>query len=143
MNRLSLDNQICFPLYALSRQVTAQYRPMLEKLDLTYPQYLVLLLLWETDNQTVSAIGSRLLLDSGTLTPLLKRLEQKGLITRQRNATDERQVCIQLTDSGNALREQALDIPAQLQTDLHLSNAEAISLRNQLVALLNKITNEQ
>ncbi|WP_020605709.1 MarR family winged helix-turn-helix transcriptional regulator [Spirosoma spitsbergense] len=142
MNRLTLTNQVCFPLYALSRQVTAHYRPLLEQLDLTYPQYLVMLLLWETDNQSVSAIGDRLLLDSGTLTPLLKRLEQKELVSRTRNMADERQVSIQLTDTGRALREQAATVPEQLQQRLQLTDQQAISLRDQLVTLLNQLTNE-
>lgn len=142
MNRLSLANQVCFPIYALSRQVTAHYRPLLEQLNLTYPQYLVMLLLWETDNQFVSAIGDRLLLDSGTLTPLLKRLEQKGLVSRTRNTTDERQVSIQLTDAGKALNEQAATVPEQLQQRLQLSDQQAINLRDQLVTLLDQLTNK-
>ncbi|MFD2572072.1 MarR family winged helix-turn-helix transcriptional regulator [Spirosoma soli] len=140
MDRLALSNQICFPLYALSRQVTALYRPLLEKLDLTYPQYLVMLLLWETDNVTVGAIGDRLLLDTGTLTPLLKRMTQKGLITRTRNPADERQVTIQLTDSGRAMRNQAIHIPAELQNNLNLDDAQAVSLHHQLVTLLTQLS---
>ncbi|GAB3018248.1 MarR family winged helix-turn-helix transcriptional regulator [Spirosoma pulveris] len=140
MNKLLLDNQLCFPLYALSRQVTALYRPLLESLDLTYPQYLVMLLLWETDNRSVGEIGERLLLDSGTLTPLLKRLEQKQLITRTRNPADERQVTIQLTEAGRALQNRAGDIPAQLQERMSLDNEQTISLRVQLMTLLNQLT---
>jgi DNA-binding MarR family transcriptional regulator len=143
MNRLSLANQVCYPLYALSRQVTAHYRPLLEQLELTYPQYLVMLLLWETDNQSVSAIGDRLLLDSGTLTPLLKRLEQKGLVSRKRSTTDERQVSIQLTDAGKSLREQAATVPQQLQQRMQLTDQQAINLRDQLLTLLNQLTNEE
>lgn len=139
MKKLLLANQLCFPLYALSRQVTALYRPMLEKLELTYPQYLVMLLLWETDHQSVGEIGDRLLLDSGTLTPLLKRLEQKSLITRQRNPADERQVTLQLTEQGIALREQAAAIPAQLQASLNLDDQRAIDLHNQLTTLLSQL----
>lgn len=140
MEKLLLANQLCFPLYALSRQVTALYRPLLEKLELTYPQYLVMLLLWETDSQSVGALGERLLLDSGTLTPLLKRLEQKALITRQRNPADERQVSIQLTDGGRALQQQATEIPAQLLENFDLNPQEAIALRTQLVTLLHQLT---
>ena len=140
MKRLLLDNQLCFPLYALSRQLTALYRPMLDSMELTYPQYLVMLLLWETDSLSVGAIGDRLLLDSGTLTPLLKRLEQKALITRKRNPDDERQVTIQLTEAGRALQEQATDIPTQLQSSLNLDDKQAIDLRNQLVTLLHQLT---
>ncbi|MBC3787046.1 MarR family winged helix-turn-helix transcriptional regulator [Spirosoma utsteinense] len=140
MDKLLLANQVCFPLYALSRQVTALYRPLLEKLDLTYPQYLVLLLLWETDRVSVSDIGDRLLLDSGTLTPLLKRMEQKGLISRTRNPADERQVTIQLTESGRALQEQALNVPTDLQASLNLGNEPLIALRVQLQTLLDQIS---
>ena len=140
MKRLLLDAQVCFPLYALSRQVTALYRPLLEKLDLTYPQYLVLLLLWESDGVTVSAIGDRLLLDSGTLTPLLKRMEQKGLINRTRNPADERQVTILLTENGRALQEQALNVPTDLQASLNLGDEQLIALRGQLKTLLDQIS---
>ncbi|MCX6216825.1 MarR family transcriptional regulator [Spirosoma sp.] len=140
MKKLLLDNQLCFPLYALSRQVTALYRPLLERLELTYPQYLVMLLLWETDNRFVGEIGDRLLLDSGTLTPLLKRLEQKQLVTRKRNPADERQVTIQLTEAGQALKNQAVDIPTQLQEGLNLDDKQIINLRIQLVTLLNQLT---
>ena len=142
MNQLALASQVCFPLYALSRQVTAHYRPLLEQLNLTYPQYLVMLLLWETDNQSVSAIGDRLLLDSGTLTPLLKRLEQKGLVSRTRNTDDERQVSIQLTEPGKALHERAATVPKQLLQRMNLTDQQAISLRDQLVTLLNQLTTE-
>ena len=90
MDKLCLENQMCFKLYALSRQFTARYRPVLEKLDMTYPQYLVMLVLWKEKSITVKELGNRLYLDSGTLTPLLKRLEQKGLLSRQRDAADER-----------------------------------------------------
>ena len=140
MNKLLLDSQLCFPLYALSRQVTAQYRPLLEKLDLTYPQYLVLLLLWELDNRTVGELGERLLLDSGTLTPLLKRMEQKGLLTRQRNPTDERQVTIQLTESGRGLQQQAMDIPTQLVQSMNLDEQQVVDLRNQLQTILQQLS---
>lgn len=140
MNKLLLDSQVCFPLYALSRQVTAQYRPFLEKLDLTYPQYLVLLLLWESDNRTVGEIGERLLLDSGTLTPLLKRMEQKGLLTRNRNPDDERQVTLLLTESGRIMQNQAMEIPDQLQESLHLDTQQLIALRDQLQTILHQLT---
>jgi DNA-binding MarR family transcriptional regulator len=139
MNTLLLDSQLCFPLYALSRQVTAQYRPLLDKLDLTYPQYLVLLLLWESDNRTVGELGERLLLDSGTLTPLLKRMAQKGLLTRQRNPADEREVTIQLTEHGQAMKERALDIPTQLQESLQLDTQQLVALRNQLQTLVDQL----
>ena len=140
MKKLLLQNQLCFPLYALSRQLTAVYRPLLEKLELTYPQYLVMLVLWQADAKTVGELGAKLLLDSGTLTPLLKRLEQKKLITRQRNPADERQVTILLTEAGRTLRELAADIPGQLQASLHMDDQQAIQLRQQLVTLLDQIS---
>ncbi|WP_375447160.1 MarR family winged helix-turn-helix transcriptional regulator [uncultured Fibrella sp.] len=140
MKKLLLQNQLCFPLYALSRQLTALYRPMLEKLELTYPQYLVMLVLWEADTKTVGELGAKLLLDSGTLTPLLKRLEQKKLITRQRNPADERQVTILLTEAGRNLRELAADIPTQLQASLHMDDQQAVNLQQQLVTLLYQIS---
>src|SRR5215208_2846205 len=104
---VALDDQLCFALYAASRAVTARYRPMLDVLGLTYPQYLVMMLLWESDHQTVGQLGSRLALDSGTLSPLLKRLTAAGLVTRHRRVEDERSVSIALTDEGLALRDRA------------------------------------
>src|SRR5438309_10725674 len=106
-----LDDQLCFALYAASRAVTARYRPMLEELGLTYPQYLVMMLLWEEDNQTVGQLGSRLALDSGTLSPLLKRLTAAGLVTRQRRLDDERSVSIALTPARQAPKDRAFSLP--------------------------------
>ncbi|MCC5936770.1 MAG: MarR family transcriptional regulator [Lunatimonas sp.] len=111
---LKLENQICFPLYAASRLITKHYQPLLEELEVTYPQYLVLLLLWEKDRQKVTELGECLLLESSTLTPLLKRLEQKGFIHRARSQKDERQVIISLTDSGKLAKQAALPIPEKL-----------------------------
>jgi DNA-binding MarR family transcriptional regulator len=111
-NPLALDQQVCFALYAASRAVTDAYRPLLGELDLTYPQYLVLLVLWERDGLTVSDIGERLYLDSGTLTPLLKRLEAQGLVDRSRDPQDERRVVIRLTAAARALKDDAAGIPA-------------------------------
>lgn len=108
---LRLDNQLCFALYRASRALTRAYTPLLEPLGLTYPQYLVLLVLWEEDDLTVSALGERLSLDSGTLTPLLKRLEVQGSIARHRDSTDERVVRIQLTQAGKNLKSQARHVP--------------------------------
>src|SRR5579875_3340210 len=101
---LKLENQLCFTVYACSREIIRMYRPMLDKLGITYPQYLVLLVLWEMDELTVSQLGERLYLDSGTLTPLLKRMESMGLITRRRSETDERKVYIYLTEQGQDLK---------------------------------------
>lgn len=106
-----LENQLCFLLYASSREMTKKYKPLLEKLDITYPQYLVLLLLWEQDTLTVKKLGELLSLDSGTLTPMLKRMEHNGLIIRKRSSQDERSVMVQLTDKGFGLQEEACLIP--------------------------------
>lgn len=111
---LILEQQLCFALYNASRALTRAYGPLLEPLGLTYPQYLVMLVLWEVKSATVKALGERLTLDSGTLTPLLKRLEQRGLIQRKRDTEDERVVRITLTPEGQALQEQARSIPADL-----------------------------
>jgi len=112
--KLHLQNQLCFPLYAASRLTTQIYGPFLKELDLTYPQYLVMLVMWEHQVQTVNQIGNRLLLESNTLTPLLKRLEQKKLISRMRSETDERSVIIRLTEKGELLQSQAVEIPDKL-----------------------------
>ena len=115
---LALDNQLCFALYAANRAITARYRPLLAELNLTYPQYLVMLVLWEAgeNGQTVrvSDLGKRLRLDSGTLTPLLKRLAERDLVTRLRDTTDERVVTVAPTEKGSAMRQQARDIPGRL-----------------------------
>lgn len=111
---LKIDNMLCFALYAASRTAVESYRPLLDKLDLTYPQYLTLLLLWEREPRTVKEIGNALYLDSGTLSPLLKRLEKKGLLIRQRDTQDERLVNISLTEAGRALKEQVRDLPETL-----------------------------
>ena len=113
-NPLALDNQFCFALYSASHAMTKTYKPLLDRLGLTYPQYLVMLVLWEQDGILVKDIGARLFLDSGTLTPLLKRLEAGGLLARARDAHDERQVRIGLTEGGRALRQQAQAIPEQV-----------------------------
>src|ERR671914_997756 len=119
-----LDDQLCFALYAASRAVTARYRPMLDELGLTYPQYLVMMLLWEQDSQTVGQLGSRLALDSGTLSPLLKRLTAAGLVTRHRRVEDERSVSIALTEEGRALRDKADAISEEIICALDLDRDE-------------------
>ncbi|MBD0254786.1 MAG: MarR family transcriptional regulator [Cytophagales bacterium] len=122
---LQVDHFFCFQLYAASRALTGMYRPLLEPLGLTYPQYLVMVVLWEKESLNVKQLGEKLFLDSGTLTPLLKKLEGQGLVMRQRSATDERQVIIGLTPQGRALRESAESIPATLLCQLNLSEGEA------------------
>ena len=111
---LHLDNQLCFALYSANLALNKLYRQLLAPLNLTYPQYLVMLVLWERDDLTVSGIGERLFLDSATLTPLLKRLESAGLLLRQRSRQDERQVAVTLTDAGRALQQQAVSIPEEI-----------------------------
>lgn len=127
--QLKLSNQLCFPLYALSKAIIKQYTPFLDRLDLTYPQYLVMLVLWEFGEQSVSEIGDKLHLDSGTLTPLLKRLQSKGLVERKRSTADERSVMISLTDTGRTLENQALSIPEQMRACLNLSFDEVAVLK--------------
>lgn len=132
---LSLDNQLCFALYSSSLLMTKLYKPMLDEIGLTYPQYLAMLALWEEDGVTVSALGGRLYLDSGTLTPLLKRLEKAGLIARERNAEDERQVLVRLTQAGRALKRQAAAIPRKLAASSGVPVTELIALRKKLQKL--------
>lgn len=140
LSLLKLENQVCFPLYAVSRMLTKAYQPFLQELDLTYPQYLVLLLLWEHQQLSVKALGDKLLLDSGTLTPLLKRMEQKQWLSRHRDPQDERSVLITLQPAGQALQEQACRIPEQMMLKLHLSATEVSELRQQLAALLTRLS---
>ena len=137
---LALDNQICFALYAANRAVTARYRPLLEELGLTYPQYLVMLVMWEADREglrpRVGDLGARLRLDSGTLTPLLKRLEQRELLQRARLAEDERVVRLRLTDAGRAMRAKAANVPSRLMCGLDIEPERLLSLRQELRSLL-------
>ena len=110
-NPLALENQLCFPLYAASKELTRRYKPFLDPLGLTYTQYVAMMVLWEQDGITVGELGSKLYLDSATLTPLLKRLEAHGFVRRERSHEDERAVIVTLTDEGRALRERALEVP--------------------------------
>ncbi|WP_203300542.1 MarR family winged helix-turn-helix transcriptional regulator [Marinobacter sediminum] len=143
---LSLDNQVCFALYAANRAVTARYRPLLADLDLTYPQYLVMLVLWEEGRvgalTRVSDLGRRLRLDSGTLTPLLKRLEERGLLNRQRISQDERVVTLALTDAGWALQKQARSVPQKLLCGVALQPERLQALRQELRAVLTALEGE-
>ncbi|KXZ28156.1 MarR family transcriptional regulator [Leptospira santarosai] len=136
MKDLFLENQICFPLYACSRTVTSLYRPILDKLGLTYPQYLVLLVLWKKDGYSVKEIGKRLYLDSGTLTPLLKRMEDSELILRKRSEEDERSVRIFLSSKGKKLKEKAGGVPTKLLEILEIDKKSLIELKNSLDRLL-------
>jgi MarR family transcriptional regulator, organic hydroperoxide resistance regulator len=142
---LRLDRQLCFALYSASRAMTRAYAPLLEPLGLTYPQYLVMLVLWEEESASVKKLGARLALDSGTLTPLLKRLEQRGLVSRRRDAEDERVVRIDLTAAGKQLRARARGVPAEVacRTGFDVTKAaerrRLAELRDTLAALTERI----
>lgn len=138
-DKLKLTNQVCFPVYSLAKEIVNRYRPFLEEMGLTYPQYLVMLILWEQSEQTVSELGEKLKLDSGTLTPLLKRLEQKKFVTRTRSAKDERVVKITTTDEGQKLQTKAKEIPQQLAQSMHLAEEDLLMLKNVIENILVKI----
>ena len=133
---LKLENQLCFPLYAAAREVVKRYRPYLDAIDLTYTQYITMMVMWEQKEVTVKALGEKLFLDSGTMTPVLKSLEAKGYVTRKRSATDERSVSVFLTDSGEALKEKAVDIPAKVAGCVGLSGEEGLQLYKILYKIL-------
>ncbi|KAA0123147.1 transcriptional regulator, MarR family [Methylobacterium sp. UNC378MF] len=137
---LHLDNQLCYALYAAAHRMTKSYRPLLERLGLTYPQYLVLLVLWEQDGVTVSEIGRRLRLDSGTLTPVLKRLESAGFLLRTRRQSDEREVEIALTPEGAALRADAVSVRESVMCQLELSEPEIRALRRDLSLVIERLS---
>ena len=137
---LLLDNQLCFALYSASLAMTRLYKPLLDALGLTYPQYLVLLVLWERDGPMVSELGERLSLDSGTLTPLLKRMEASGLIARLRAVEDERRVHIRLTAAGRQLKDRAATIPDCILSATRCSLPEVIALTQQVQALRERLT---
>lgn len=137
---LALDNQLCFALYSSSLAMTKLYKPLLDELALTYPQYLVMLCLWERDGVTVSELGERLHLDSGTLTPLLKRLETAGQLSRLRDTADERRVLIRLTPAGRRLKARARQIPACVLQAVQCNLDEVIALTRQLQSLRQRLT---
>jgi DNA-binding MarR family transcriptional regulator len=136
---LRLDSQICFAVYSTAHAFNRVYKPLLDRLGLTYPQYLVMLVLWERDDVPVKDIGERLFLDSGTLTPLLKRLEKAQLIKRTRSRADERQVLIALTPQGQALQDKAKAVPQSLLSATACSVAELSTIKNELVALRDRL----
>jgi len=137
---LALDGQLCFALYAASLAMTRLYKPLLDPLGLTYPQYLVMLVLWEADGLTVGQVGDRLALDSGTLTPLLKRLEATGLVQRLRDATDERRVLLRLTPAARALKLRAASVPLAIAQASGCTLGEISELTSQLHALRRQLT---
>lgn len=142
-DQLKLSNQLCFPIYAASRLITRTYQPLLDELGITYPQYLVLMVLWEHDSMPVNTIAKKLILNTNTITPLLKRMEVMGIVTRTRSNTDERKVTVTLTDKGKNLRTKAAEIPEklvkQLDTD-KISVEELIDLREKLNRLIGSMT---
>lgn len=135
--RLKLENQLCFPLYACSREVIKLYRPYLDELDLTYTQYITMMVLWEEKNINVKELGKKLFLDSGTLTPVLKSLEAKGYVKRTRSSSDERVLLVEMTDKGYSLRDKAVHIPEKVGSCVKLDAQEAL----QFYTLLNKVLN--
>ena len=134
---LKLENQLCFPLYACSKEIVRRYKTYLDKLDLTYTQYIVMMVMWEEKELNVKELGDKLFLDSGTLTPVLKKLEAKGYVTRERSKIDERTLIVTLTDSGKELREMAVDIPVGMRGCFKLSDEEMIQLRTMLGKILS------
>lgn len=139
LDPLRLDNQLCFALYSSSHLMTKIYKPLLKEIGLTYPQYLVMLALWEEDGVTVGALGEKLFLDSGTLTPLLKRMEAAKLLKRARSGSDERQVFIHLTDKGRSLKRTAAQIPVKAAAATGLGVLEIVKLRKQLTKLQTEL----
>ncbi|EIC95263.1 organic hydroperoxide resistance transcriptional regulator [Lachnoanaerobaculum saburreum F0468] len=134
---LKLENQLCFPLYACSKEIVRRYKTYLDKLDLTYTQYIVMMVMWEEKELNVKELGDKLFLDSGTLTPVLKKLEAKGYVTRERSKIDERTLIVTLTESGKKLRESAVGIPVGMRGCLKLSDEEMIQLRTMLGKILS------
>lgn len=134
-----LENQLCFPLYVITKEIIGLYRPFLDEIDITYSQYLVMMVLWEKDGLTVNQVGEKLYLDSGTLTPLMKRLEVKGVIIRKRKKEDERVVEVFLTDKGRNLQQKACEIPIKMQEKLNLTTEDLFELKETVQKILNKI----
>ncbi len=138
--QLKLDNQLCFPVYAASRLIIREYQPFLDELGITYPQYLVLLVLWEQDSITVNEISQKLILNTNTITPLLKRMENQGIITRNREGSDERKVIIRLTEKGKQMQAEAAKIPEQLGSEIAseaMSIKELLDLKEKLYTIIN------
>ena len=133
---LKIDNQLCFPLYAASREIIKKYRPFLEEIGLTYTQYITMMVVWENKSMSVKELGDKLFLDSGTLSPVLKSLEAKGCITRKRKSDDERVLTVSVTDEGERLREKAVQIPTRISSCVPLTPDEASTLYSLLYKLL-------
>ncbi len=143
--QLKLKNQLCFPVYAASRLIIREYQPFLDKLGITYPQYLVLMILWETDEITVNEIAKKLILNTNTVTPLLKRMESLDIISRERSSSDERKVMIRLTEKGKEMREVASVIPLQLVEKINSEELDLnrlIELKETLILLIDVLNKE-
>ncbi len=136
---LKIENQLCFPLYACSKEIVRRYKPLLDRLDLTYTQYITMMILWDIRKANVKGLGERLYLDSGTLTPLLKKLESKGFIERKRSESDERNLIVSITDKGMELREQALSVPEDMRRCVCLPPEDAKELYDLLYRILNNL----
>lgn len=137
---LKLENQLCFPLYACAREVVKKYRPYLDELGLTYTQYIAMMVFWEKEKCSAKELGEKLFLDSGTLTPVLKSLEKKGFVKRERSALDERLLDVSITEKGMALRERAAEVPGKIAGCIHLDGEEAMSLYRILYKILSQKT---
>lgn len=136
---LKIENQLCFPLYACSREVVKRYTPFLDEIDLTYTQYIVMMVLWDRKSVTVKELGQILYLDSGTLTPLLKKMEAKGLLSRKRSEADERNLIVTITEKGELLRENAVSVPGKIAQCVMLEPEEAMTLYRLLYKLLDQM----
>lgn len=137
---LKLENQLCFPIYACGREIIKKYKPHLDEIGLTYTQYITMMVLWEEKCMNVKSLGQKLYLDSGTLTPLLKKLESEDLVTRKRSHEDERVLVVQITEKGMALREQATEIPKKVGSCLCISTEEAMTLHKVMNQILSGVT---
>lgn len=142
-NALKLENQLCFPLYACAKEIVRRHKPYLDELDLTYTQYITMLVLWEEKEINVKELGEKLYLDSGTLTPLLKKLESKGFVSRKRSKKDERNLVVKITSSGEELKEKAQEVPAKIGACVNISPQKAQALYETLYEILNSINNQR
>lgn len=138
-DNLKLEKQLCFPLYVVSKEIIRKYKPLLDKIDLTYTQYLVMLVLWENKELNVKEIGDKLYLDSGTLTPVLKSLEAKNYISRNRSVNDERNLIISITEDGYKLKDDATEVPIEVSKCINLDEEDAVKLYSILYKILNSI----
>jgi len=140
---LKLENQVCFPLYACSKEIVRRYRPMLDELDITYTQYIAMMVLWEQGSASVNSLGEKLYLDSGTLSPMLKNLEAKGYIDRTRSKEDERSLIVTVTPKGMTLRDRALSVPGRMASCVNLSPEKARILYDLLYEILGQLSSEE